>query len=69
MILTPRLKLCCPEPAMAAELAALVRTNLEHLRPWMPWATVENANIEVQYTRLRNLRAEFDLDREYGFNF
>ena len=66
-ILTPRLKLCCPEPAMASELAALVRLNLEHLRPWMPWATVENANIEVQYTRLRNLRAEFDLDREYGF--
>ncbi len=24
-------------------------------------------NIEVQYTRLRNVRAEFDLDQEYGY--
>lgn len=66
-ILTPRLKICCPEPAMAADLATLVQRNLEHLRPWMPWATVENANIEVQYTRLRNVRAQFDLDQDYGF--
>jgi ribosomal-protein-serine acetyltransferase len=33
------LELTLPEPAMAAELAALVRANLERLQPWMPWAT------------------------------
>ena len=67
-ILTPRLKLCCPDPATAAELAALVQINLEHLRPWMPWATAENASIEVQYARIRSVRAEFDLDHDFIFS-
>jgi ribosomal-protein-serine acetyltransferase len=32
------LKLELPEPRHAEEAAALVQRNLEHLRPWMPWA-------------------------------
>lgn len=33
----------------------------------MPWATEENANLDVQLQRLRNVRASFDLDQEYGY--
>lgn len=33
------LKLALPQPEQAEELAALVRQNLGHLKPWMPWAT------------------------------
>jgi RimJ/RimL family protein N-acetyltransferase len=64
-ILTPRLMLRCWNPADAADLAELVTRNLEHLRPWMPWATEENANIAVQYQRLRQVRSQFDRDEDY----
>ena len=32
------LRLALPEIGQAEEVAAVVRTNLEHLKPWMPWA-------------------------------
>ncbi len=32
------LKLVLPQPHMAAELAAVVRKNLDRLKIWMPWA-------------------------------
>jgi RimJ/RimL family protein N-acetyltransferase len=66
-ILTPRLMLRCWNPADAADLAELVSRNLDHLRPWMPWATEENASIDVQYQRLRQVRSQFDRDEEYMF--
>ena len=64
-ILTPRLLLRCWEPADASMLAETVGRNLEHLRPWMPWATEENAQVDYQYERLRKALARFDLDQEY----
>lgn len=64
-ILTPRLLLRCWEPADAPALAAAVGRNLDHLRPWMPWATEENAQVDFQYQRLRLARARFDQDEEY----
>jgi RimJ/RimL family protein N-acetyltransferase len=66
-ILTPRLQLRCWEPRDAQALAMLVERNLEHLRPWMPWASPDNASAEVQYERLRGARARFDLDQEFIF--
>ena len=33
------LKLTLPQPRHAAEITAVVRANLNRLRPWMPWAT------------------------------
>lgn len=35
---TPRLTLRVPTAADGPAMADLVNTNLEHLRPWMPWA-------------------------------
>lgn len=33
------IRLEMPSPKMAEELARVVRANLGHLQPWMPWAT------------------------------
>jgi len=66
-IFTPRLLLRCWGPADAPALAELVGRNLEHLRPWMPWASEENTQLDLQYERLRGARARFDLDQEYIF--
>jgi len=39
-----------------AELVAdAVAESLEHLRPWMPWATVESTDASFQRARLRRL--------------
>jgi RimJ/RimL family protein N-acetyltransferase len=66
-ILTPRLLLRGWEPADAPLLAEAVGRNLEHLRPWMPWANEENARVDVQYARLRQSRSRFDLDQEFTY--
>lgn len=38
----------------AEALAAAVRDSLDHLRPWMPWATEENATAVAQKARLKD---------------
>lgn len=35
------IRLVPPELEMAEQLTSLVRRNLEHLRPWMPWAVAD----------------------------
>jgi RimJ/RimL family protein N-acetyltransferase len=67
LIHTPRLVIRCFELTDAIQLAAVVGANLQHLRPFMPWATEENADIDVQLQRLRRGRAKFDQDEEYGY--
>lgn len=37
-LVTPRLLLRVPTAADGPKMAQLVNENLEHLRPWMPWA-------------------------------
>jgi RimJ/RimL family protein N-acetyltransferase len=64
-VLTPRLMLRCWDPGDAPALAGLVARNLEHLRPWMNWASEENAQPEIQYQRLRQARARFDQDLDF----
>jgi RimJ/RimL family protein N-acetyltransferase len=64
-LLTPRLLLRCWNPEDAPLLAELVARNLIHLRPWMAWASEENASVDFQYQRLRKARARFDQDEDY----
>jgi RimJ/RimL family protein N-acetyltransferase len=40
------------QPADAAHLAAAVGESLDHLRPWMPWATSEAADKRTQLARI-----------------
>jgi RimJ/RimL family protein N-acetyltransferase len=49
----------------AGAIAAAVGTSLEHLRPWMPWATPEAADLRTQLIRV----AEADELWETGTGF
>jgi len=51
--------------ADAAKVAGAVGDNLEHLRPWMPWAGKESADTRFQRRRL----AEADLQWTRGADF
>lgn len=39
----------------AALVARAVEESLEHLRPWMPWADAQSADVQFQRTRLARL--------------
>jgi RimJ/RimL family protein N-acetyltransferase len=47
-------------------LVDTVNANLEHLRPWMPWAA-EPASMQVQGSWLRRSRQEWVAGREFGY--
>jgi RimJ/RimL family protein N-acetyltransferase len=42
-------------PDDAATVAAAVGESLDHLRPWLPWATEESADVAFQRDRLSKL--------------
>jgi RimJ/RimL family protein N-acetyltransferase len=62
---TPRLVLrpLCPEDHAMNDDA--VRSSLEHLRTWMPWARDEPSARLVRIERLRQHRANFDLGIDF----
>jgi RimJ/RimL family protein N-acetyltransferase len=66
-ILTPRLLLRCWNPADAPLLKAAVDANLEHLRPWMPWAWADPEPLEDKVALLRRFRSAFDRAEDYTF--
>src|SRR5215813_4872487 len=51
--------------AAGVAVAAAVGASLEHLRPWMPWATPEAADLRTQLVRV----AEADELWETGTGF
>ena len=65
-ILTPRLCLRCWNPEDAPALKAAVDASREHLKPWMPWAQVEES-LEGHLKRLQQERAKFDLDQDFTY--
>jgi len=48
-------------------IAPTVRANLEHLRPWMPWATAANASRAAQRRRLEQCERAWKDDGDYTF--
>lgn len=67
-IKTPRLLLRCWEIEDAPRLAEAIRGSLEHLRPWMTWATPEQAELDTVVENITRNRASFEQgdDRVYG---
>jgi RimJ/RimL family protein N-acetyltransferase len=55
-------------PADAPALALAAQESLEHLRPWMPWATPDGVTSEAQERRLSGRAAHWgsQSDYEYG---
>src|SRR4051794_89051 len=60
---TQRLVIRCWDPADAFMLQAAVHESLDHLLPWMPWASSEPEDIQVKIERLRTFRGKFDLNQ------
>lgn len=48
-------------------VAAAVRANLEHLRPWMPWATPEAATASAQRERLRVAEGWWEAGSDFSY--
>ncbi|MHC4965031.1 MAG: GNAT family N-acetyltransferase [Planctomycetota bacterium] len=66
---TRRLVLRCWSPADTLLLQAAIETSLEHLRPWMPWATEEPETMRRRARRrLERFRAWFEQGKDlvYG---
>lgn len=55
-------------PDDAETVAGLVRANLDHLRPWMPWADERSADPAFQRARIRGLAdlARRGVEWQYG---
>lgn len=51
----------------AGQLAQAVGESLEHLRPWMPWATEEAADPQAQRVRCREAEESWDSGSEYVY--
>ncbi len=49
------------------QIADAVAANLQHLAPWMPWASAAAGAPAVQRERLRATSAAWDAGREYEF--
>jgi RimJ/RimL family protein N-acetyltransferase len=48
-------------------LKAAIDANLEHLRPWMPWAQYEPEDLQTKIERLRRWRGAFDLGQDFAY--
>jgi RimJ/RimL family protein N-acetyltransferase len=64
---TARLVVRCYEPTDATLLAESVTENVEHLKPWMPWAHAEPEPFEVKVARVKRFRGMFDLQQDYVY--
>jgi RimJ/RimL family protein N-acetyltransferase len=62
---TERLVIRCWDPRDAPLLKEAIDSSLDHLRPWMEWATGEPEPLDAKVQRLRRFRGEFDLGREF----
>ena len=62
---TERLVVRCYNPSDAQMLADSVADNVEHLKPWMPWAHAEPEALEVKVDRLKRFRGNFDLGVDF----
>ena len=64
---TQRLVLRCWQPTDAPLLKAAIDANLEHLRPWLPWAQYEPTDLHRKIEHLRHCRGEFDLGQDFVY--
>ncbi len=53
--------------ADASALARAVGDNLDHLRPWMPWANLESADVRFQRRRLAEAEHQWSRGADFGY--
>ncbi len=64
---TKRLCIRCWNPADALPLKDAIDSNMDYLRPWIPWVTDKVEPLEVRVAWIRKARAQFDLDQEFVY--
>ncbi len=64
---TERLSLRPFDPSQAERLQALTAVNVEHLRPWMPWAQDLPHTLERTIEVVRRMRADFERGRDFNY--
>lgn len=52
----------------AGAVATVVGASLEHLRPWMPWATPEAADQRVQFARIAEAEEMWESGTDYIYS-
>ena len=53
--------------ADARAVAIAVAENLEHLRPWMPWADAQSTNERFQRRRIADADAQWERGADFGY--
>jgi RimJ/RimL family protein N-acetyltransferase len=66
-LVTSRLILRCWNPSDAPLLKAAIDANLDHLKPWMPWAKHEPTDLQTKIEWLRRCRARFDAGQDFTY--
>ena len=64
---TERLVVRCYEPSDARLLAESVSENVEHLKPWMPWAHNEPEPFVEKEKSVLRFRGRFDLNENFVY--
>ena len=64
---TARLSLRAWDPSQTVAMKNAIDANLEHLRPWMPWAMNEPSPLGVLETRLMKFAADFKTGPDWGY--
>jgi RimJ/RimL family protein N-acetyltransferase len=65
-IVTKRFIIRCYNPEDAPLLESAVSENLDHLKPWMPWAHTESEEtLQTRIERLRRFRSLFDQNQDF----
>jgi RimJ/RimL family protein N-acetyltransferase len=62
---TARLCIRCWNPNDAPLLKEAIDSNMDYLRPWIPWVTDKLESLEARVAWIRKSRAAFDLDQEF----
>ena len=66
-IVTPRLVVRCWEPVDAPLMKEAIESSIEHLLPWMPWASAEPEELQKKIDLLRHFRGQFDLGVDFVY--
>lgn len=64
---TSRLCVRCWNPGDAPSLKDAIDSNMDYLRPWMPWVTDKVEPLAARIAWIRKTRAQFDLDQEFVY--
>lgn len=64
---TPRLVIRCWEPKDAPMMKETIDANIDHLKPYLPWAAGYPKDLQLMIDQFRTFRGKFDLDQDFVY--